>query len=179
MNRNMSEQIDKNSTLTEDVQKLLDKDAIKELVYEWDYLTDERVGSDQVIDTFCTDDVLFDAGPLGRTEGKEAFKEAAREIWDKELFFTRHMRHNPIIKVNGDDAEGTWYADIPSITGDGKAVWIMGKYELAFRRVNGMWKISKYTFEFAYMTDFDKGWVEEPFIDGVPGELNWKSAVAE
>jgi hypothetical protein len=87
MNQKMNDKINKNSTLTENVQKLLDKDAIKELVYEWDYLTDERVGSDQVIDTFCTDDVVYDAGPLGRTEGKEAFKEAAREIWDKELFF--------------------------------------------------------------------------------------------
>jgi ketosteroid isomerase-like protein len=179
MEKKMNDKIDRNSTLTEDVQKLLDKDAIKELVYEWDYLTDERVGSDQVIDTFCTDDVIYDAGPLGRTEGKTAFKEAAREIFDNELLFTRHMRHNPIIKVNGDEAEGTWYADIPSITGDGKAVWIMGKYELAFRRINGNWKISAYTFQFSYMTDFSKGWVKEPFIEGVPGELNWKSAVAE
>ena len=179
MNRIMNDKIDRNSALTENVQKLLDKDAIKELVYEWDYLTDERVDSDQVIDTFCTDDVLFDAGPLGRTEGKEAFKEAAREIWDKELFFTRHMRHNPIIKVNGDEATGKWYADIPSITGNGKAVWIQGTYELGFRQINGNWKISKYAFEFSYMTDYDKGWVKEPFIEGVPGELNWKSAVAE
>ncbi len=74
----MKAMIDKNSTVIENVQKLLDKDAIKELVYEWDDLTDERVSSDQVIDTFCTDDIIFDAGPLGRTEGKEAFKEAAR-----------------------------------------------------------------------------------------------------
>ncbi len=153
------------------IQKLADKDAIKELVYEWDYLTDERVGSDQVIDAFCTDDVIYDAGPLGRTEGREAFKEAAREIFDKELLFTRHLRTNPIIEVNGDEAAGKWYADIPSITGDGKAVWIQGTYRLGFRRENGRWMISEYTFEFAYMTDFDKGWAEEPFIEGVPGEL--------
>jgi hypothetical protein len=69
-----------------DVQMLLDKNAIEELVYQWDYLTDERVSSDDVIDSFCTEDVIYDAGPLGRTEGKEAFKEAAREIWDKEPF---------------------------------------------------------------------------------------------
>jgi hypothetical protein len=85
------------------------------------------------------------------------------------------MRHNPIIRVHGDEATGKWYADIPSITGDGKAVWVMGTYELGFRRVNGNWKISKYTFEFSYMTDFHKGWVREPFIEGVPGELKWQS----
>ena len=174
MNSNLSEQVDKKETLIDDVHKLLDKDAIKELVYEWDYLTDKRVGSDLVIDSFCTDDVIFDAGPLGRTEGKEAFKEAAREIFSKELLFTRHMRHNPVIKVNGDEAEGKWYAEIPSITGDGKAVWVMGEYELGFRRVKGTWKITKYTFDFSYMTDFNKGWVKEPFIEGVPGELKWQ-----
>jgi len=30
-------------TVPTEVQQLLDKDAIKELVYEWDYLTDQRV----------------------------------------------------------------------------------------------------------------------------------------
>lgn len=125
-----------------DILMLLDKNTIEELVYEWDYLTDERVDSDELIDSFCTDDVIFDAGPLGRTEGKEAFKDAAREIWEKELYFTRHMRHNPIIKISGDDATGKWYADIPSITGDGKAVWIQGTCELGFRglMVNGRYQ---------------------------------------
>ncbi len=160
-------------TVPTEVQELLDKDAIKELVYEWDYLTDERVDSDDVIDTFCTDDVIYDAGPLGRTEGKDAFKEVAREIWDEELFFTRHMRSNPVIDVDGDEATGKWYAEIPSITGDGEAVWMQGTYEIDFRRVDDDWKISKYTFDFAYATPFDQGWVEQPFFEGVPGELDW------
>ncbi len=174
MNHKLSEQIEKKPELIDDLQRLLDKDAIKELVYKWDYLTDDRIGSDEVIDSFCTDDVIFDAGPLGHADGKEAFKEAAREIFEKELLFTRHMRHNPIISVDGDKATGKWYADIPSITGDGKAVWILGTYEIGFSRDKGEWKISKYTFEFAYMTDYEKGWMKEPFIEGVPGELNWQ-----
>jgi hypothetical protein len=103
--------------------------------------SDEQVGSDQVIDSFCTM-MLYMMQAL-RTEGKTAFKEAAGEIFDDDLLFTHHMRHNPIIEVN----------------------------------VN--WKTSRYAFDFSYMTDFNKGWVKESFIDGVPGELNWKSAVPE
>lgn len=155
-----------------DLQVLLDKDTIKELVYRWDYLGDDGKPLD-AIERFCTEDVIYDAGPLGRTEGKQAFKEAAKKVFDEELLFTQHMRHNPVIQVNGDEATGKWYAEIPSITGDGKAIWLQGTYELGFRRVEGEWKISKYTFEFTYATPYEKGWVEQPFVEGVPGELEW------
>ena len=154
----------------DDLQVLLDKDAIKELIYEWDYLTD---AGEEVIDRFCTEDVIYDGGPLGHTEGREAFKELSEVLFSENVLFTRHMRHNPIIKVDGDEATGKWYADIPSITGDGKAVWIQGTYEIGFRRVDGEWKISKYTFDFTYATPYDKGWAQKPFVDGVPGELEW------
>ena len=154
-------------TTQPELRKLLDKDEIKELVYRWDYLGDDREPL-AAIERFCTEDVVFDAGPLGSAEGKESFKEVAEVIFDEELLFTRHMRHNPVISVNGDEATGKWYAEIPSITGDDEAVWIQGTYELGFRRIDDEWKISKYTFDFAYATPFDRGWVEQPFIDDVP-----------
>jgi len=159
--------------IASDLQVLLDKDAIKELVYRWDYLTDERFSSDELIERFCTDDVVYDAGPLGRAEGKEAFKAAAEKVWSDGFLFTRHMRHNPVIAVDGDEATGKWYAEIPSITIDDEALWIQGTYELGFRRVDGEWKISKYTFAFTYATPYEKGWVKQPFVEGMPGELEW------
>ncbi len=155
-----------------DLQVLLDKDEIKELVYRWDYLGDDGKPLD-AIERFCTEDVIYDAGPLGRTEGKQAFKEAAEKVFAEELLFTQHMRHNPVVTVHGDEATGKWYAEIPSITGDGKALWLQGTYELGFRRVDGEWKISKYTFAFTYATPYEKGWVKQPFVEGMPGELEW------
>ena len=160
-------------TLPTEVQQLLDKDAIEELVYEWDYLTDERADTADVIETYCTDDVIYDAGPLGSAEGKAAFIEVAEGLWDEEVMFTRHMRSNPVIDVDGDDATGKWYAEIPSITADGDAIWVQGTYEIDFRRVEGDWKISKYTFDFAYATPYDEGWVAQPFVEGIPGALDW------
>ena len=155
-----------------DLQVLVDKDAIKELVYEWDYLSDEGK-PDEVIDRFCTDDVVFDAGAFGTAEGKEEFQAVAEELFDEELLFTRHMRHNPVVDVDGEEATGKWYAEIPSITGDGEAVWILGTYELDFRRVDGEWKISRYTFEATYATPYDAGWADQPFVEGMPGDLEW------
>ncbi len=156
--------------LPKELQVLLDKDAIKELIYEWDYLGDAH---EDVIDRFCTEDVVFDSGPLGSAEGREVFKEVSETLSEKVLF-TRHMRHNPIIRVDGDEATGKWYAQIPSITGEGEAVWIQGTYQVGFRRVDGEWKISKYVFEFTYATPYDKGWVEQPFVESIPGELDWE-----
>jgi len=61
------------------IQVLLDKDAIKEVLYKFDYLSDDgdAVGA---VDRYCTDDVKFDGGVLGTAEGKDAFKESAKEL---------------------------------------------------------------------------------------------------
>lgn len=151
---------------------LLDKEAITELMSHWFYLVDEG-GAVKALDRFTTEDVVFDAGALGTAEDKDTWREFTEVAFEEILLFTRHMIHNPLIEVNGDEATGKWYLDCPTITGDGQAIWLQGTYEHEFRRVNGEWKISKFTFEPTYATPFDQGWAEQPFIDDIPGELNW------
>lgn len=158
--------------ISPELQVLVDKNNIEELVYHFDYLQDDGKPI-EAVERYCTEDVLFDAGPLGRTEGKEAMKAVGEEVFSEELLFTRHMRHNPVIDVDGDEATGKWYAEIPSITGNDEAIWLQGTYELGFRRVDDEWKISKYTFEFTYATPYDQGWAYQPFIEDIPGELDW------
>lgn len=164
--------IEKDSALTKDVQKLLDKDAIKELWYNSCYLVDEG-DLDGVMESF-TRDAVMDAGTFGRAKGRDAIREMLKSMLSEELLFTRHMVHNPVIQIEGEQAGGKWYLDCPSITGDGKAVWTQGVYKHEFRKVNGKWRISKFTFEAAYVTPYEKGWVKQPFLDGMPGELNWQ-----
>ena len=168
----MNDMIDKDSALTEDVQKLLDKDAIKELWYNSCYLVDEG-DLDGVMESF-TVDAMMDAGAFGRAEGRGAIREMLETLFSEGLLFTRHMVHNPVIQIDGEQARGKWYLDCPSITGDGKAIWTQGIYEHEFRKADGTWKISKFTFEAAYVTPYEKGWVKQPFLDGMPGELNWQ-----
>jgi ketosteroid isomerase-like protein len=173
----MNEQIDKNPALTQGIQKLLDKDAIEELWYNSCYLVDEG-DLDGVMESF-TGDAVMDTGSFGRAEGKDAIREMLKSLFSEGLLFTRHMVHNPVIQIDGEQATGKWYLDCPAITGEGKAVWSQGIYKHEFRRTGGKWKISKFTFEASYVTPYEKGWVEQPFLEGMPGELNWKSGVHE
>ena len=163
MNRNRSKQISKNAARIEDVQILLDKDAINELWYNNCYLIDQGE-VDAVIDAF-TEDAIMDTGPFGYAEGRDAIREMLGELFTSELLFTRHMVHMPLIEIDGDEAIGKWYLDCPSILGDGEAAWAQGTYKHTFRRVNGEWKISKFTFEASYVTPYDKGWAMKPFIE--------------
>jgi ketosteroid isomerase-like protein len=163
MNQQMSDPIEKKTALIDDVKQLVDKDAIKELWYNNCYLIDQGE-VDAVMETF-TEDAIMDTGAFGNAEGKNAIREMLEELFSKELLFTRHMVHMPLIEIDGDEATGKWYLDCPSIVGDGEAVWTQGTYKHTFRRVNGKWKISKFTFEPSYVTPYDKGWAKQPFID--------------
>jgi ketosteroid isomerase-like protein len=159
------------NVIPDDIQRLLDKDAIKEVLYKFDYLCDEG-GPVEAAVRYCTDDVRFDGGVLGTAEGMEAFKESSKETFS-EFPFTRHLLHNPVIEISGDDAWSKWYALIPSITREGQAVWVQVTYEIEFRRMEGEWKISAYRPDLTFVTPYQKGWAELPFIEGIPGTLEW------
>jgi len=166
MKTNVSEQINRNSISTEDIQLLLDKDAIKELWYMNCYLIDQGE-IDKVMDTF-TEDAIMDTGAFGSAQGTEAIRDMLKGLFAKELLFTRHMVHMPLIIIDGDEAVGKWYLDCPSIVGNGEAAWTQGIYKHTFRRVNGEWKIYKFTFEASYVTPYDQGWAKQPFIEEKP-----------
>jgi hypothetical protein len=155
-----------------DTQVLLDKDAIEERLYEFYYRCDAGDVPGAIV-RFATEDVSFDAGPMGAAESRDGWREWAETVYTEEVPFARHMIHNPIIDVDGDEASAKYYAEIPSIIGEGDAVWAQGTYEVELRRVDGEWKFSSYAFEFTYATPYDRGWAEQPFVEGIPGELDW------
>ncbi|WP_290815364.1 nuclear transport factor 2 family protein [Halovivax sp.] len=155
-----------------ETQVLSDKVAITELMSRWFYLVDDGRPV-EAVDRFTTEDVTFDAGELGAAEDQESWLEFTELAFEEILPFTRHTVHNPLIEVDGDTATGKWYLDCPTITGDGEAIWLQGTYEHEFRRADGEWLISKFTFEPTYATPFDRGWAEQPFVEDIPGELDW------
>ncbi|AGB38730.1 nuclear transport factor 2 family protein [Natronococcus occultus] len=152
-----------------EVQELLDKQAISELIHKLLYLSDENdwdAGFELV-----TDDVIAET-PYGSADGKDDFRELSEEIF-AEFQFSRHMLHNGLIEIDGGKATGKWYGEIPILTTDGEAEWILGIYEHEFRRVDGEWKLSKYTFDPTYVTPYDEGWAEQPFPEEMPVEPDW------
>ncbi|ELY93543.1 hypothetical protein C482_19134 [Natrialba chahannaoensis JCM 10990] len=152
-----------------EVQELLDKQAISELIRKFVYLSDENDWDAEF--ELVTDDVIAET-PFGSAEGKDDFRETTAEIF-AEFQFSRHMLHNGLIEIDGDEATGQWYGEIPILTTDGEAEWILGMYEHEFRRVDGEWKLSKYTFDPTYVTPYDEGWAEQPFPEEMPVEPDW------
>jgi hypothetical protein len=59
------------------------------------------------------------------------------------------------------------------MTREGQAVWMQITYEVEFRRADGEWKISAYRPDLTFVTPYEKGWAEQPFIEGIPGTLEW------
>jgi ketosteroid isomerase-like protein len=76
-----------------------------------------------------------------------------------------HIAMNPKIEVDGDRATGAWSGLIPMVTPDGAALWVGGRYECAFVRQNGDWKIAHMNFFTAFQTPYDEGFARTQFLD--------------
>ena len=159
-------------TTPPDVQVLLDKEAIKEAVYEYLYRTDEGEWAD-AIDQFATENISFDAGEFGTADDREEWQEWADTVWEENMAASWHMLHNPIIEVDGDEATGRWRVEEALVTTEGDAVWAQGIYEHEYRRVDGEWKCSSWTFKMSYLTPYEQGWAEQPFPEDIDEEPDW------
>ncbi len=154
-------------TLEERITALEDVEAIKKLKARYCYLVDAAVAGDTAKwDEFMTnfvEDAWIDFDLLGRHEGKEAVDTFYRVVVASSLSYSAHMVSNPIIDVDGDRAVGRWYVHVPC-TGKTQniAVWIQGRYEEEYVKVDGEWKWKSMTTKFDHITPFDEGWVKTP-----------------
>ena len=88
-----------------------------------------------------------------------------------ELRWVNHSMITQWIDVAGDgqSARGLWYlvefATRPGLPDDraDRAVIIAGTYEDELVKVGGEWKITRCIADFAFNSDFDKGWVEQRY----------------
>ena len=127
----------------EDIQNI--KDLHREYVYwvancEWD----------KVIDCF-TEDCSVNLSKWGLRKGKGSLQKLFKEdIAHNNMGKGRdsHVATMPVIKVDGDKAEGHWlmYVFI-SDPENGKALrWFAGRHDAEYHRMNGQWKIHKIVF---------------------------------
>ena len=145
------------------VQILEDVEAIKELKARYCAHCDNDYDPEGIAGLFI-DGGVWDGGRRGRYEGKDEIKgffvEAAR------IFsFALHYVLNPIITVNGDEAQATWYLFMAATLRDGnRAVWNAGRYEDDYVRVDGEWKFKQLLVAASYFTTpFETGWAKEQF----------------
>jgi hypothetical protein len=125
------------------LQRLEDLEEIKTLTHHYiDCLL--YVKWDDLVDCF-TENAIVDIAYTGPRKGKESFTKLF-----KEEISTRHIgkEHvlvaNPVIKVDGDKAMGSWVLYFMFTESDivPTLCWQQGPYEMHYEKENGKWKIS-------------------------------------
>jgi ketosteroid isomerase-like protein len=132
----------------EDIEKRLqaleDAECIKKLHQHYIDLMD-NLEYKAVLDLF-TEDATVEIRNSGVKCGKEEiaviYHGLAQRRGDKR--FDGHMAVEPDITVNGDVAKGTWL--IYMLFSRPTVQWVQGKNECEYRKINGVWKISKLKF---------------------------------
>jgi hypothetical protein len=108
-----------------------------------------------------TEDAVTDFGPFGLWSGKAEMRTGWSPYFEARAdaprySYGRHAVTNPRIQVNGDDATGDWflidisYFERHSTTPRENPVVLYGTYEDIYRRVDGVWKMTRTTLHFQW-----------------------------
>lgn len=146
------------------IAKLEDVEEIKKLQAKYAYFIDTSQ-MEKVSELFA-DDFVAEYHQIGTFTTGAGLLEFLNSAGATSSMM-RHMMLMPLIEVDGDKARGTWYLHCTrtDITPHGEvAIWIQGKYENDYVRVDGKWKLSHLRFKFDFVTPYDDGWVKTPMM---------------
>jgi ketosteroid isomerase-like protein len=147
------------------MRRLLDIQAISELKYRYCAYCDDNYDADGIASCYAEDGVMGSVGaPL--YEGREAIRTLFKTAPSTYLFAI-HSVSNPIIKVDGDTATGSWKLFQPCTLaheGGPRAVWIAGNYADTYVRKDGRWLIQRCIVTLHFVSPFDEGWVKQRFM---------------
>jgi hypothetical protein len=146
-------------TLEARITRLEDIEAIKQLKYRYAQLVDSRDWREFA--NLATEDAIWDFVDVGCFVGRDEIIRCTRDIFLATYSFLMHMFHNPIIEVRGNKATGQWYFEAAATdAAKNRAVWLAGKYDEEYVKINGAWKFKKVAGRFNFITPYDEGWVK-------------------
>ena len=125
-----------------------DMEAIRAFHHEYVFYLNNRQWDDMA-DCFTEDAFANIHGPCsGKEEIRKLFTERISKL-NKGKGRDAHFAVEPVLRVDGDRAEGHWLIYIlisDPITGS-PSRWIPGRYDCEYSKVKGEWKFSslKYT----------------------------------
>jgi hypothetical protein len=125
------------------VRRLEDREAIKELKYEYGRCIDHRRW-DGLVDLFAADATCTYEG-IGTFEGHDELRELADEFIAENFVYSCHTFHHPSIHVDDASATGTWLLEALMAYHDGRIEWRQGRYEERYRLVDGEWRFDAIT----------------------------------
>ena len=147
------------NNVEERIGRLEDLEALKNLQVTFSYAVDR--GDWQAIAELFVEDAIADFGSFGYYRGKSEVIRYFRDIFPPAFSFMAHMLHNPLIKIEGNEATAEWYFETPvTHTKSNRALWIAGKYESECCKVAGTWRYKTLRSNVFYVTPYDEGWVK-------------------
>ena len=140
------------------------KEAIRQLRSKYCYRADAQ-DWERWADVF-TEDGRIEVDQLGTYQGRDEIVEFGTDVIAAEYQWFSHMVHNGVIDVDGDEATGRWYFEVPCVSketllNEGEAGWLQGQYDEEYRREDGEWKIAVSKAEFHYVADHEEGWADQ------------------
>lgn len=144
---NYEERIKKLESIVEDQQKQLqmfkDLRDLQDLHTDYAYLLLTREW-EKIVDLF-TDDAVAILHIRGRFEGKAEITRIFKEITQNNRGKGRdgHLALQPSIQVDGDKATAHWlmYIMMLDLKGGHDNMWMHGRHDIHYVRINGKWKI--------------------------------------
>lgn len=103
-----------------------------------------------------TEDALWDGGPFGVLQGRQAIYAGLRSgPWK----FALHYYLSPLIDIEGDCAHGRWMLwQIGTLSKDETPVLLTAITEDDYVRTSDGWRISRMVQTLKFMTQFDVPW---------------------
>jgi uncharacterized protein (TIGR02246 family) len=130
---------------------LEDKEAIRDAFATYCFAVDDNNAAG--FSALFTEDCVWDGGPIGKFEGREAmagFCAGLNQNWGVNTF--RHHLANQVVAVDGDAAHLTAYVNVMKANpGDPIAIFASGKYNVDFVRQGGKWLIKKLVLASAFV----------------------------
>lgn len=140
--------------------RLEDIEAIKQLKARYCEICDDDHNPDRITDVF-SDNGIWEGRGIGKAEGHAAIRELFVGF-QKMMSFSQHMVMNPIIEIDGDRAQGTWYFFGPfTFRKNNQAKWQSTRYHEDYVKVDGVWKIAHLRVKGPGISaDYETGWAK-------------------
>lgn len=150
------EQLESRLRRTEDIQQIQELKMLycKYCDGGWEGQGPSHMGP--VADLFVEDGVWDGLPYLPRFEGRQAVRQYFED--NRAVPFAIHKVMNPVIEIEGDEANGHWHviACFTSATGD--SGWIMGVYKERYVRTTQGWRYKSIRAEIARTWPQPGGW---------------------
>ncbi len=138
---------------------LEDIEHLKQLKYRYAGYCDDDYDAEQLAPLF-TENAIWDGGPMGRYEGREAIREFFAGTSSVVPFAIHHVT-NPILEIDGDRATGRWYLWQPVVFAQGnQALWMAARYDDVYRREDGVWRFEHVTVTLRMLSPYEQGFAK-------------------